>query len=345
MSYLIKGAPFRYKGAVNVEDCKTAEDVMSSAGLNWQVEKANVFAKMKNNFNDFQNSIDGVQVDQFFYGECNNAYAIYRKDLNIPLGIVKGRYTPVQNVDAFSFFNDAIGKNKAIWQTAGYFGLGERIFVSAKLPNNILVNGDPVENYLVFTNSHDGSTGVKILFTPIRVICENTLNAAIANCTSFVSFRHTKSVHSNIDMASEILGICKQKSIELEQKYTKLFNTKMSDLEVQEMLCNIILNDKEKEMLKITGHTIQQIVDKDGQALYDTNISTKKANVIHDMNEYYYLGIGQSSIIGTAWGAYNAVTGYYSNIDNSEGQKRMDSLLYGDKSKKIEYSGNLLIAA
>ena len=103
-------------------------------------------------------------------------------------------------IDAFSFFNNAIGRDKAIWQTAGFFGNGERIFVSAKLPDSIYVNGqDPVDNYLVFTTSHDGSSGVKILFTPIRVICENTLNAAIKNATNYVSFRHTASVHKNIE--------------------------------------------------------------------------------------------------------------------------------------------------
>ena len=63
------------------------------------------------------------------------------------------------------------------------------------------------------------------------------------------------------------------------------------------------------------------------------------------MNNYYFSGAGQREILGTAWGVYGAVTGYYANVDNSEGTKRMDSLLYGDKSRKIELAGNLLIAA
>ena len=66
-----------------------------------------------------------------------------------------------------------------------------------------MVKGDPVESYLVFTNSHDGSTGVKILFTPIRVICENTLNAAIKNSTNYVSFRHTKNVNNKFKNATK----------------------------------------------------------------------------------------------------------------------------------------------
>ena len=216
ISFRIKGIPFRYKGAINVEDCRTAEEVIIKAGLDWEVAKCPLVAKMP-----WDGTIDMMSnpVEESFirghelFRDCPNAYATYRTDKNIPLGIVKEKYTEVQNIDAFSFFDTAIGKDQAIWQTAGFFGNGERIFVSAKLPNSIYVNGqDPVDNYLVFTTSHDGSSGVKILLTPIRVICENTLNAAIRSAQNYISFRHTASVHKNIDTAHEILGICREKT-------------------------------------------------------------------------------------------------------------------------------------
>ena len=215
ISFRIKGIPFRYKGAINVEDCRTAEEVIIKAGLDWEVAKCPLVAKMP--FDGVLDMTSSPVEESFVRGhelfrDCPNAYATYRTDKNIPLGIVKEKYTEVQNLDAFGFFDNAIGKDKAIWQTAGFFGNGERIFVSAKLPDSIYVNGqDPVDNYLVFTTSHDGSSGVKILLTPIRVICENTLNAAIRNAQNYVSFRHTASVHKNIDMAHEILGICQEK--------------------------------------------------------------------------------------------------------------------------------------
>ena len=224
--YKVKGKPWEYSGAVKVENCKTAADVMSAANLDFEVAKCELIAKMPTN------SIaehEGFIFNGDNYVKCPNAYATYRTDYNIPLGIVKERYTPVQNIEAFSFFDDCIGKDRAIWQTAGFFGNGERIFVSAKLPNDILVNGDPVENYLVFTNSHDGSTGVKILFTPIRVVCQNTLNAAIKTSTNFVSFRHTSSVHDNINIAKEILGICKEKVQFVKEQFNFLANKPISD--------------------------------------------------------------------------------------------------------------------
>ena len=343
MAYTVKGMPFKYKGAVNVEDCKTAEDVMSSAGLNWNVSKCELVAKMPIHINqtDTNRFIHGTNN----YVECPNAFATYRTDYNIPLGIVKERYTPVQNTEAFNFFNNAIGKNKALWQTAGFFGNGERIFVSAKLPKNIFVQDDVIENYLVFTTSHDGSSGVKILFTPIRIVCENTLNAAIHGATNYISFRHTKSVHNNLDIAAEILETCNNKIANLQEQFILMKKIKMTDEKAQQTFANVVLTDDEQFRIKQTGHTIGQIITRDWRAINDAQISMKKVNVIAEMNNYYFDGIGQRELVGTGYGVYNAVNGYYSNIDNSEGLKRMDSLLYGDKARKIELAGNLILAA
>lgn len=343
MSYAVKGMPFKYKGAVNVEDCKTAEDVMSSAGLNWNVSKCELVAKMPIHIN--QADTNGFIHGTNNYVECPNAFATYRTDYNIPLGIVKERYTPVQNTEAFNFFNNAIGKNKALWQTAGFFGNGERIFVSAKLPKNIFVQDDVIENYLVFTTSHDGSSGVKILFTPIRIVCENTLNAAIHDSTNYISFRHTKSVHNNLDIAAEILETCNNKIANLQEQFILMKKIKMTDEKAQQTFANVVLTDDEQFRIKQTGHTIGQIITRDWRAINDTQISMKKVNVIAEMNNYYFDGIGQRELVGTGYGVYNAVNGYYSNVDNSEGLKRMDSLLYGDKARKIELAGNLILAA
>ena len=344
MSYVIKGAPFRYRGAVNVENCKTAAEVMSVASLDWNVAKCELVAKMPTH-DIYAKEKDSFIMGNSMYKICPNAFATYRTDYNIPLGIVKERYTPVQNIEAFTFFDGAIGKDKAIWQTAGFFGNGERIFVSAKLPKNIFVNGDPVENYLVFTTSHDGSSGVKILFTPIRVVCENTLNAAIASSTNYVSFRHTKSVHGNLDIAAEILGICETRIVALQEQFNIMRKIQMTDDKAQQIFANVILTEDEQFRIKQTGHTVGQIITRDWRAINDSQISMKKVNTLSEINNYYFSGIGQKEILGSAWGVYNAITGYYSNIDNSEGTKRMDSLLYGDKSRKIELAGNLVLAA
>lgn len=339
----IKGVPFRFKGAANVEDCETAQEVIRKANLDWEVKKCEMVAKMPFPVEGDDLSDDAFVKDGSLYRACPNAFATYRTDTNTPLGIVKDRYEEVQNIEAFQFFNDAIGKDKAIWQTAGFFGNGERIFVSAKLPNTISVKGDQIDNYLVFTTSHDGSSGVKILFTPIRVVCENTLNAAIRNSKQYVSFRHTQSVHSNIEAAKEILGICNNNAEILGEAFNQMVNTVITDKQAQEMFANVVLSPAEINKIKETGHTIEQIIYRSWKAIGDTEISTKKVNVLAAMNDYYFDGIGQKEFTGTAWGAYNAVNGYYSNVDNAEGIKRMDSLLYGSKAAKIAIASDFAL--
>lgn len=348
ISFKIKGIPFRYKGAINVEDCETAEDVIVKAGLDWTVAKCPLVAKMPllSGYDEEELLKDGFFRGVDYYRECPNAYATYRTDKNIPLGIVKEKYTEVQNIEAFGFFNDAIGKDKAIWQTAGFFGNGERIFVSAKLPESIFVNGkDIVDNYLIFTTSHDGSSGVKILLSPIRVVCENTLNAAIRESTNYVSFRHTISVHENIDTAAEILGICHKKIDFIAEQFNYMNKIKMTDKEVNQYFADIILTDAEKQSIIDTNHTIEQIIAKNYYAINDSNISSKKINTLNKIRDYYENGPGQLEYLGTGWGAYNAITGYYSNVDTGEGIKRMDKLMFGSQSIKIANAGNIITNA
>lgn len=350
MTYLVKGVPFRFKGAIDVEDCKSSAEVMQKAGLNWTVDKCEMYANMPYNTNFADGVEDGTFIENTVNGQrmlrkCENAYGIYRKDLNIPLGLVKERYEPVQNIDAFKFFDDAIGKNEAIWQTAGAFGYGQRIFVSAKLPDNILVNGDPVDNYLVFTNSHDGSSGVKILFTPIRVVCQNTLNAAIRTAQNFVTFRHTQSVHKNIDIAHEILGITRKQMEIVGEAYNAMNKIKIKDDKALEIMANVIFSENELLAIKNNNHTLEQVANRYYFAINDANLSTQKVNIFSKMLNYYNVGPGQKEIIGTGWGVYNAISGYYSNIDNAEGEKRMDTLLYGDRSRKIAAAGEYILQA
>lgn len=345
LMYKVKGKPWAYSGAIDVSDCSTAKEVMLKAGLNFNVAKCELVGKMPIKLTGTDEELDRIIKEQKngahvfgtdIYRKCDNAFATYRTDCNIPLGTVRNKYTIVQNNEAFNFFDDAIGKNSAIWQTAGFWGNGERIFVSAKLPNNFLVKDDPVENYLVFTNTHDGSGGVKILFTPIRVVGQNTLNAAIHSSSNYISFRHTSSVHNKISIAQEILGISKIKSEEFAQYCNLLADIKVTDEDVIQFIGENILTQDEVQRLKDTGHTIKDIAYRNGLALSDSKISSRKMNVISDTYNYYFDGPGQRDILGTAWGAVNAVSGYYSNIDNIEGTKRFDSICYGDKSRKIE---------
>lgn len=338
----VKGTPWvLHPGSVDVSDCSTAQEVMQKAHLDYEVSKCSLTAKMVLDTNDMDKALDAINEQGAFihgehiYHDCDNAFATYRTDKNIPLGIVKSKYEVVQNNAAFNFFDDAIGKDKAIFQRAGYFGKGEKVFVAVKLPNNIVVKGDACDEYLMFTNSHDGSGSVSILFTPIRVVCQNTLARAIRTAENYVRFKHTQSVHQRILTGKDILGISEKMRIETSALYNAIADITVSDDEVQAYIANHFLTTKDIENIKTTDTKLMSIFNRNGYAIQTAEISMRKVNQMVDTFEYYLDGPGQREIRGTAWGAYNAITGYYSNVDNISGEKRTDSLLFGSKATSM----------
>lgn len=338
----INGLPWHFKGVRDVRSCTTALDVIQAAKLDFTVAKCEIFANMPSTSDelDLQLDNDGQVVNDecggFLYGgrsykSVSDNYATYRTDNNIPLGLVKSKYTVVQNRDAFKFFDDAIGPNKAVWDTAGCFDGGKRVFVSAKLPDTITVNGkDKIENYLVFTNSHDGSGSVSIMFTPVRIVCQNCLPGARRQAEQFIRFRHTQSVHDNINQAAEILGIARKQEIYMEQEFNKMTQIKMNDMQVMDYIASLHLNAEEYNAVKQIPNGMSLLYYRSNNVIQEANISTRKLNMLVNTFEYYTDGPGQWDITGTAWGAFNAVTGYYSNVANLKDAKRMDSLLFGN---------------
>lgn len=351
----INGLPWHFKGVRDVVGCTTAREVIQAAKLDFSVAKCEIMANMPSTSKDIDLCLEsdncivqnenGIIYNGRTINKIENQFATYRTDNNTPLGLVKSKYEIVQNIDAFKFFDDAIGPNKAIWDTAGCFDGGKRIFVTAKLTDTIKVGGkDHIENYLVFTNSHDGSSGVNIMFTPVRIICQNCLPGARRASDQFIRFRHTESVHGKINTAADILGIARQQEIIMEQEFNKLSLTKMNDLEVMDYFASIHLNAEEYKNVKQEPNGIRLLFHRNNQTIANAGISTRKVNMLTDTMDYYHFGPGQREIQGTAWGAFNAVTGYYSNVANLKDAKRMDSLLYGNAGNIMNKALNLVAA-
>lgn len=351
--YNIKGLPWSGGIGKDVKDCVTTEEVMKKSGLDFQVDKCELVARMPFSIKKADELKLDTRAGDFVHGnavyrDCSAAYATYRTDYNIPLGIVKSKYTVVQNEDAFKFFDDVIKCGQAEWQTAGMFGFGQKIFVSAKLPNTIKVGNDPIDNYLVFSNNHDGSGSVNILFTPVRVFCTNCLAAARRNADAFIRIRHTQSVKEKLDIGAQIIAAAIQQSNSVAEMYNYLNGIKMTDKDVAKYICELNLTDAERlaaiDYTKNEATAFSRIIARNYPTLEAAKISTRKANAIAGMYDYYMNGIAQRDIAGTAWGAYNAITGYYCNVANMEGEKRMDSLLYGHTANVFSEALNSALA-
>ena len=342
--YATRGLAWGTNWTTDVSDCKTSAEVMEKAKMNWDVDKCELVAEMPFGINR-DNSIKTGEFahEGHIYRRCPNAYGTFRTDNNIPLGVVKQRYEVIQNRDAFAFFDNAIGRGEAVWDKAGWFGDGQKIVVTAKLPGTIDgPEGSPIDKYLVFANSHDGSCSVNIMFTPVRIVCTNMLNSALDNADSYIRIKHTSSAGRRLDFAEGIIQAAIEQANSAEEIYKALGKCRMTEQAVIEYLSQTVLSDAEINALREFDPTngLKKLLARDYYCMECTGISMRKANTFARMYEYYQLGIGQKEILGTAWGAYNAVTGYYSNVVEMEPQKRMESLTWGTANRAMNVALN-----
>ncbi len=165
-----------------------------------------------------QNSNTGLTVPEI---EVPNYYATVRTDTNEVLGVVGKDYEVVQNVNAFAFFDAIVGgKEGILYETAGALGKGERIFITAKLPDYIKVGRDDlIGQYLFLTTSHDGFGSIMAAFTPVRIVCQNTLNATMRNYSHAIKIRHTASAVDRLKQAHQLLGVTNLLANELEETF------------------------------------------------------------------------------------------------------------------------------
>lgn len=281
---------------VIVDGAMTSEQAIKLAGLDYTVETQPLFA-----------------------GELNlpvpNNFATVRTDKNIVLGVVGNRYKVVQNTEAFAFFDEIVGGKFAMFETAGVLGQGERIFVSAKMPDIIQIAGtnDISEVYVLLTSSHDGSGSIIAAVTPVRVVCQNTLNAALRNTVSRVAIRHTTNAKTKLEEAHKLLGISHKYITEVNEMFNSLAKKSITDAQVKELV-NSLWVSKAKEV----------------GSEEDVKESTRINNIREAVMNSYFSGVGQSQIIGTAWGAYNGITHFLDHIQKyKSGDKKFDSLMNG----------------
>lgn len=173
----------------------TAEEAIQAAGLDWMVEKRPLFTPRRNK-NDL--------------AEVPGFSAVVRKDKQRVLGVVGKTWKPLQNCDAFKFFDPFIEAGAADYHTAGSLRDGQQVWVLAKLAGDPLqvVKGDDVEQYLLLSNAHDGKAAVSVRFTPIRVVCANTLSMAESDDASpYLRIRHAGNLKQTLEKVQEVVDV------------------------------------------------------------------------------------------------------------------------------------------
>ena len=185
--FSVRETPWHGLGRI-VMDAPASREALELADLDWQVESRNIY------------SGTGAMIPGY--------RANVRSTDDAVLGVVSDRYRIVQNEEAFQFTDDLLGEG-VTYETAGSLQGGKKVWMLAKLPEKYIIAGDEVTPYLVFFNSHDGSSGVKVAMTPVRVVCQNTLNLALGTA---------KRSEKNVTPESRILSEKAQQSTQLAEE-------------------------------------------------------------------------------------------------------------------------------
>jgi phage/plasmid-like protein (TIGR03299 family) len=242
--------------------------------------------------------------------------AVVRDDTGVVLGVVGDRFVPVQNSEAFGFLDTIVADGGLKYHTAGALGRGERVWMLAKLPCNMRVRGsdDVIERFLLLSNAHDGTAALRVLFTPIRVVCSNTLSLAHRNGRGEgVTVRHVGDIHSKVRQAQEVLG-----------------------------LAHRFYDDLEGMIDRLASHypTAAQL-DLYFRSLYPDPVDGSNGRARNTREELFRLferGRGQDipQVRHTTWAAYNAVTEFVDHGRTPRGSnpgekatRRLDSIWFG----------------
>jgi phage/plasmid-like protein (TIGR03299 family) len=302
-----------------VQTAMTSAQAIELANLDYEVGKTTIHAAIPSK---------GVEIDEeTYYPEhlvkINDKFATYRADNNQPLGIVGARYEIVQNKDAFAFFDAIIDSKEAIFETAGALGNGERIFVTAKLPQDLLVKGEECNKYIILTNSHDGTSSIVAGFSTIRVVCNNTLQAALKGLTNKVYIEHRVGAKERLSEAYKVMGIASKYMTEVDTIFNQMAQTKISDTELQKYITDVMM--PEYKVMKSQEE--------------DEKISTRFKNQVISIYEFALSHPTQQTEAtrGTLWGAYNSISGYYNYIQKYKNdEQKFTSQMFGNGNNKIQ---------
>jgi phage/plasmid-like protein (TIGR03299 family) len=212
--FYVRETPWHGLGT-RVETALSSEEALKESSLNWTVMQRPIMTS------DFK-SIPGYKAN-------------IRKMDDTVLGVVTDRYKIVQNYEAFEFTDDLLGEGVK-YETAGSLQNGRKVWLLAKLPNNYIIGGDKISPYLVFSNSHDGSGSIKVAMTPVRVVCQNTLNLALLEAKRIWTTVHTGDIKSKLDEAKKTLLFAELYMDKLGAEFDRLSKIKLSDTKVMEYI-------------------------------------------------------------------------------------------------------------
>lgn len=226
--FYVRETPWHGLG-VRVEEAVASEEALKVAGLDWKVENFPIY-------------------DQFGKAIPNYVANTRNSDSKV-LGIVTDKYKIVQNNEAFAFTDNLLGEGVR-YETAGSLNEGRKIWLLAQMPEQKLLD-DKVSPYLVFTNSHDGTGAIKVAVTPIRVVCQNTLNLALAGAKRSWACKHMGNIDDKLEEAKRTLGFATEYMKKLGLTAEEMARKVIQDAEITDFIEQLFPIDEDSTQRKI----------------------------------------------------------------------------------------------
>ncbi len=301
--FSVRKRPWHQFGSI-IEDAPSIEDGIKLAGLDWQVKLDDLVTP------------DGIKVShKAAYRELDGNKRI--------LGVVGGNYVPLQNIEAFEWFQPYLEAGMVSLETAGCLFGGKKVFILAKINQEVLAvsDNDIIERFVLLSNSHDGTTSARVGFTPVRVVCNNTLKMAEEHeLSQLIRVRHTSKILDNLQELRNIMDIVNINFKTTVEHYKCLYYTDINSADLEKYVQQVFSVKAYDKMFE------DQNLDEQEQ------IEQARTKLLNRVEEIFDLDPAR----GTMWGAYNAVQGYLQHHRGNEKtseDSRYNNLWFGDSER------------
>ena len=319
VAFALRGTPAWHNLANRIfskdEEVSTATMLEEAKLSNWDVRLSPITNHIDESWNDVSDSHLVIRTNPFNGGT----------DV---LATVGKRYKVIQNEELFAFADAIHDANpECRWESAGSLKKGKVVFGTVDVPRTMVLDpqgaNDQTKLYLIVWTSHDGSVAVQAAITPVRVVCQNTLNLAMRNAKQSFNIRHTQTAEGRIQVARETLGLALGYFDEFEKEAQELFKQEITDKQFSDLI-KTIYPKPEKDAAKVA--------------------ITKWENKVVLLDDLYHNSPTNANIKGTKWGAFNALTErldyFRSGRGNSEslmaGASGFDPILTAEKNKILK---------
>jgi phage/plasmid-like protein (TIGR03299 family) len=313
--FSVRVKPWHGLGTI-LDDVPSIDEAIQQSGLDWKVEVWPSYISDRN----------GSLI------EVPDTKAVVRTDKTIVLGNVGNRYEVYQNSDMWNFIDDFQKSTDCKLETAGSLRNGKKTWVLAKNSEVEYLSGDPVEEYFLFNNSFDGSSPIQVMFTNIRVVCNNTLQMAIKGANNVFKVRHTLQCQNTLNEVKKALGLRDKYQLKMMDSMRAMVKTQMNQAQIDNFLGNVIFP---------MPRQIVQEVDAVGKVISLQEASKKaitmRTNKIATLNDLIEGGAGANiqGVKGSVYGVFQALVEFADHEkqmkvgDKNLNEVRFESIFWG----------------